>query len=155
MGASEMLASKATTACLAAEVAAGAQLLVHNGDISCACLVVDSVGGAGGVGVTQRKPWAVSRRGAHGQPLPGCAAAAWPECCAPARALVPHPTLDAPLFLPAPSPATPPPVSDARGFGSLWDRFFDQLAPTVRRVPYMTAVGNHEVRRGAGGAWAA
>ncbi|PSC73699.1 inactive purple acid phosphatase 27 [Micractinium conductrix] len=67
MGASEMLASKATTACLAAEVAAGAQLLVHNGDISY-----------------------------------------------------------------------------ARGFGSLWDRFFDQLAPTVRRVPYMTAVGNHE-----------
>jgi hypothetical protein len=35
MEASEMLASLATTARLAAEVDAGAQLLIHNGDISC------------------------------------------------------------------------------------------------------------------------
>ncbi len=35
MEAREMLASLATTARLAAEVDAGAQLLVHNGDISC------------------------------------------------------------------------------------------------------------------------
>ena len=35
MESSEMLPSLATTAALAAEVQAGAQLLVHNGDISC------------------------------------------------------------------------------------------------------------------------
>jgi hypothetical protein len=34
--------------------------------------------------------------------------------------------------------------ADARGFGSQWDVFFDQLGPTVKRVPYMTTVGNHE-----------
>ncbi|KAL4439452.1 hypothetical protein ABPG77_008781 [Micractinium sp. CCAP 211/92] len=68
MEASEMLASLATTARLAAEVEhGGAQLLVHNGDISY-----------------------------------------------------------------------------ARGFSSQWDRFFDQLGPVVRRVPYVTTVGNHE-----------
>lgn len=67
MEASEMLASLATTARLAAEVDAGAQLLIHNGDISY-----------------------------------------------------------------------------ARGFSSQWDAFWDQLGPTVRRVPYMTTVGNHE-----------
>ncbi|PRW45579.1 Metallo-dependent phosphatase [Chlorella sorokiniana] len=67
MEASEMLPSLHTTARLAHEVAAGAQLLVHNGDISY-----------------------------------------------------------------------------ARGFSSQWDVYFDQLGPTVRRVPYMTTVGNHE-----------
>ena len=35
MEASEMLPSLQTTACLAQEAAAGAQLLLHNGDISC------------------------------------------------------------------------------------------------------------------------
>ncbi|KAI7845277.1 hypothetical protein COHA_001120 [Chlorella ohadii] len=67
MEASEMLPSLHTTARLAEEAAAGAQLLVHNGDISY-----------------------------------------------------------------------------ARGFSSQWDVYFDQLGPTVRRMPYMTTVGNHE-----------
>ena len=93
MGASEMLPSMATTARLAAEVAAGAQLLVHNGDISCACLVVDSLGGRwGGRGDAAQALGAVSRRGAHGQPLPGCAAAAWPVLRAsPGPRAAPHP----------------------------------------------------------------
>lgn len=33
--------------------------------------------------------------------------------------------------------------ADARGYGSIWDAYWDQLGPVVQRVPYMTAVGNH------------
>ncbi len=32
-------------------------------------------------------------------------------------------------------------VADARGFSSQWDVYFDQLGPTVRRMPYMTTGG--------------
>jgi hypothetical protein len=35
-------------------------------------------------------------------------------------------------------------ISYARGFGSMWDAFFESLAPISGRVPYMTAIGNHE-----------
>ena len=50
-----------------------------------------------------------------------------------------------PLHPCIPPPLLPPPP-DARGYGSQWDRYFDQLGPLVRRMPYMTSVGNHEVR---------
>lgn len=35
-------------------------------------------------------------------------------------------------------------ISYARGFGALWDVYFDQLGPLARTVPYMTTIGNHE-----------
>ncbi len=35
-------------------------------------------------------------------------------------------------------------ISYARGYSSQWDAFFDQLGPVVRRLPYMTTIGNHE-----------
>ena len=35
-------------------------------------------------------------------------------------------------------------ISYARGFASMWDAYFDSMAPIAGRVPYMTAIGNHE-----------
>ena len=35
-------------------------------------------------------------------------------------------------------------ISYARGFGSMWDSYFDTMGPIAGRVPYMTAIGNHE-----------
>lgn len=32
-------------------------------------------------------------------------------------------------------------ISYARGYGTLWDTFFDQIGPVARRVAYMTAIG--------------
>jgi len=35
-------------------------------------------------------------------------------------------------------------LSYAMGYAAEWDAFFHQIAPLARRVPYMTAIGNHE-----------
>lgn len=39
-----------------------------------------------------------------------------------------------------------PSLTDARGFASIWPAFFDQLGPVLRRVPWVTTVGNHGER---------
>jgi len=43
-------------------------------------------------------------------------------------------------------------ISYARGFSSMWDAFFDSMAPIAGRLPYMTAIGNHEVSPSCGDA---
>lgn len=35
-------------------------------------------------------------------------------------------------------------ISYARGYGSQWESFLDQMAPVLSRLPYLTAIGNHE-----------
>ncbi|KAJ1480082.1 hypothetical protein T484DRAFT_1811917, partial [Baffinella frigidus] len=35
-------------------------------------------------------------------------------------------------------------ISYARGYASEWDFFMDQISPIASRIPWMTAVGNHE-----------
>jgi hypothetical protein len=35
-------------------------------------------------------------------------------------------------------------ISYARGYSSQWDAFWDQIGGTVRALPYITSVGNHE-----------
>jgi acid phosphatase type 7 len=35
-------------------------------------------------------------------------------------------------------------LSYARGYGALWDTFLLQQAPVATRIPYATAIGNHE-----------
>lgn len=35
-------------------------------------------------------------------------------------------------------------ISYSRGYGTQWDVYWDQLGPIVKRIPYMTTIGNHE-----------
>lgn len=35
-------------------------------------------------------------------------------------------------------------ISYARGYESQWEQFHDQIEPISTRLPYMTAIGNHE-----------
>lgn len=161
-----MLPSLHTTARLAEEVAAGAQLLVHNGDISC-----EQLGGRGCAGAHACKLLAAGAQllmhcgGVCSEVTSGGCAIVYimPVLCGfehrrlqatQACTRVLQPGLVGNAHLPG-TPARPPLLhhvlllltewppqcpsrADARGFSSQWDVYFDQLGGTVRRVPYMT-----------------
>jgi hypothetical protein len=45
-------------------------------------------------------------------------------------------------------------ISYADGDPEIWDSFMDSIEPIASRVPYMVAIGNHEVGgTRAGGCW--